>query len=100
MALFKVLNIVDGNTIETDGWKWGEDYAGTRVKIAGYKVSGTEHVALAKRRLQILLEGKSVELRNPTDAVKGPTNNSDVVTAAVYLNDVDIAQYFPELKTA
>lgn len=100
MALFKVLNIIDGNTIETDGWKWGEDYAGKNVRIAGYKISDQQHNDFAKRKLIVLLEGKSVELRNPSDPSKGTGTGSDLVTASVYLNDVDIAQYFPELKEA
>lgn len=100
MASFKIISIVNGNTIETEGWKWGEDYEGKLVKIAGYKIDSKEQDAFAKRKLEVLLLGKSVELRGPLEAVKGINENEDIVTASVYLNEVDISQYFPELKHA
>lgn len=97
MALFQVVNIIDECTIETDGWKWGEDYAGTKVKIAGFNIDDNSIKIFTKRKLTVLLQGKSVELRNPTNPEKSNDNNSDIVTAEVYLNNVNIRQYFPEL---
>lgn len=99
MALFKVTNIIDGCTIEVAGWAWG-DYAGKVVKIQGYTIKDEKHNSFAKGKLQILLNGKMVELKNVVRAEKQSGDNSDILYCSVYLNDIDISMYFPELKEA
>lgn len=95
---FVVTNIIDGNTIEVQGWKW-VDYKGRIVKIAGYNVS-SQYDSFAKKKLITLLEGKEIELKKVIKAEKRDGDNNDVIYCSVYLNDVDIAQYFPELAQA
>ena len=96
MALFKVTNIIDGTTIEVVGWAWG-DYAGRLVKVEGYTIKDPQHEAFAKGKLNILLNDKMVELKNVIRAEKRQGDNNDIIHCSVFLNDIDIAQYFPEL---
>ena len=101
MAVFRVTEIIDGNTIRVAGWVWSAgSYQGTKVKIAGYTTSpaSTEYGMLLKNRLTNLLLGKDVELKNVTKADKGIVQKDDILYCSVYLNDVDISKYFPELK--
>jgi hypothetical protein len=98
MALFTVIDIIDGNTIKVTGWEWGK-YAGTKVKIHGYNIKGNDHNSFAKSKLQILLKDKQVELKNVVSAEKGAGEKDDIITCSVFLNDIDISQYFPELTT-
>jgi len=99
MAIFRVTDIIDGNTIKVAGWKWST-YLGSKVKILGYEPSppNTEYGMLLKNRLTTLLLGKDVELKNVVKAEKGNGDNDDLIYCYVYLNDVDISKYFPELK--
>jgi hypothetical protein len=98
MPLFKVTNIIDGNTIEVAGWQWG-DYAGKLIKVADYKIS-PKYNDFAKSKLMTLILGKEVELKNPTDVTKGTEPNSDVLHCSIFLNEVNISLYFPELQEA
>lgn len=97
MALFQVIDIVDGNTIKVSGWKWG-NFEGQIVKIAGFTVKGAEYNAFAKGKLTTLLKDKQVDLKNVITAEKGTSDKNDVITCSVYLNDLNISQYFPEIS--
>lgn len=98
MALFKVKNIIDANTIEVTGWKWNDgeqEYAGKLVKIANFNVvKGYE--SIAESRLKTLIYDKTVELKGVQKVEKGSQEKNDIVYCSVYLNDIDIKQYFPE----
>lgn len=96
-TLFKVIRIIDGDTIETNGWKLGEEYFGRKVKISGFEFANKKLKDFAKSKLEILLKNESIELRNPVNPQKFGEKD-DLITASVYLNDIDILQYFPELK--
>lgn len=98
MALFKVTNIIDGNTITVDGWKWN-NYTGKSVKIVGYNVNGENQNTFAKSKLEILLKEKSIELKNVQKAEFSIPPGNDTIYCEVFLNDINIAQYFPELTT-
>jgi hypothetical protein len=98
MALFTVTDIIDGNTIRVSGWSWN-NLEGERVRIAGFNPQGADYIAFAKNKLQTLLKDKKVELKNVISSEKGTKEKDDLITCSVYLNDIDISQYFPELKT-
>lgn len=88
---FKVTKIIDGSTIEVaPAWKW-DNKSGNSVKITGFIVTDRlKQLVLLK--LNTLLSGQSVDLMNPSDVSPG------LITCSVYLNGVDILQYFPEFK--
>jgi hypothetical protein len=89
---FKVTDIIDGNTIKVSpGWKWKE-VLGDTVKVFGYRQPTTEELEFTKSKLITLIDDKIVELKNPKE-INGPT-----ITCSVFLNGIDISQYFPELK--
>ena len=95
MALFKITDIIDGNTIQVEGWKWG-DFRGKRVRIQGYNITGQDKQSFAKMKLETLLNGEQIELKNVVTADKGESGD-DLLYCSVFLNDIDISQYFPEL---
>ena len=94
---FRVTNIIDGNTIEVAGWQW-QNVSGTKVKILGYTVNDDQYDRLAKSRLITLLLNKEVDLRNATKIEHRETPAEATIYCAVFLNEVDISNYFPELK--
>lgn len=100
MALFSVTNIINGNTIAVSGWTWKGEYSGTKVIISGYDIKNGDYDPIAKNKLEILLRDKQVELKNVIKAEKSNTSGDDTIYCSVYLNDIDISQYFPELKTS
>jgi hypothetical protein len=91
---FIVKNIVNENTIEVSpGWKWGE-HKGNLVSIAGYTPPNNEQTKVfTKIKLDTLVKNKEIELKNATSAI-GTT-----IHCSVYLNEVDISKYFPELNS-
>ena len=95
---FRVTNIIDGETIQVAGWKW-QDVSGTRVKITGYTINPNDPQFgnLAKSRLTTLLSGKDVDLRNPIK-IDSSDNLGPTINCSVFLNDIDVANYFPELR--
>lgn len=98
MALFKVEEVINGNTIRVTGWKWAGS-SGQLVKIQGYSVPNNSYENYVKNKLQNLLEGKLVDLRRVLNVDRGLVPNSDTIYCSVYLNDIDIATYFRELST-
>jgi hypothetical protein len=98
MALFKVNKIIDGRTIQVSGWKVGDSYKGSLVNIQGYEINDPKYEPYVINKLKNLLEGKSVELKNVLTYEKGETEGNDIVFCRVYLDEIDIATYFSELK--
>lgn len=89
MALFKVTDIINGNTIEVEGWVWKE-FEGTKVVIQGYEVKEEK---FAQSILKTLILGKEVELKKVVKVDKGDEIKGDIVYCSVFLNEVDIANY-------
>jgi endonuclease YncB( thermonuclease family) len=90
---FSVIKIIDGNTIQVSpNWKWKEA-SGDYVKIEGYSKPSLAYEELAITKLNTLIANQQVELNNPKEV------SGNVITCSVYLNRIDITQYFPELKT-
>lgn len=98
MALFKVIEVIDGNTIKVARWQWNEEYSGNLVKIQGYSIADKSYEEYVKNKLKTLLDGKSVELKRVIKADKGEGTDQDIVYCSVFLNEIDISTYFGELK--
>jgi len=47
----------------------------------------------------VLLKDKSVELKSPSHVHRDEVVKDYTIYCSVYLNDIDISQYFPELTT-
>ena len=103
--MFKIIEIIDGKTIKVSpSWTYlGE--CGDYVTINKFEI--TENADLGKntvqdyeelcvRYLHILLDDKQVELVNPIDIQSEGVDNYRIV-CSVYLNDVNIARYFPDI---
>ncbi len=66
MSIFKVTNVIDGDTFDVSpAWNWN-NASGTRVRPTGYDAPevGTYGAEQATRRLERLVLGKSVDLKN------------------------------------
>ncbi len=93
----KVTEILSGNTIRlSSSWEWGGS-KGNTIIIDGYdlnKSSFPEGVAepFAKQRLISILQGKEISLHTPASLVNG------ILKCRVFLDGVDITQYFPEFQ--
>lgn len=90
MALFRVTSVIDSNTIKVDGWNWNNK-EGNLVKIRGYKPPVGQGQYL-KNRLSSLVLNNHVELVN----ARFVYDKDDIIICDVYLNGVNVAQYFPE----
>lgn len=89
MALFKVTKIIDGNTIEVEGWSWKEkSFSGKIVKIQGYDAS-----PISELILRTLILDKEVDLKTVIKAEKGTQSGTDILYCSVFLNDIDISKY-------
>lgn len=104
MAIFKVVEIIDGDTIKvTPRWKIkrpnGEVITGDTLRIFGYVLpkAGTDDFIYAKLKLQRLLQDKEVSLKNPSFLPTSEAKNA-LITCRVTLNDVDVSYYFPEFR--
>lgn len=91
---FTVTKIVDRGTVSVSpNWKW-ENYEGNVVKIAGFSSSvsspGLDSFAIGK--LQTLILNKAVQLKNPVQV------DDTSIVCSIFLNDVDILNYFPEFN--
>jgi|GEM_PF-2895880 len=97
MALFKVVDIISADTIRVSGWQWS-GHKGNLVKIVGLRnySSNSDYDTFAKNQLHVLLKDKQVELKGVI-SVNGPVSE-ETINCSVFLNDIDIAKYFPELK--
>jgi endonuclease YncB( thermonuclease family) len=95
MANFKVNQIIDGDTFDvTPGWKWNNQ-TGDRVRPTGYDAPELDQPGgpAAKRKLEQLILGKQVELRNPATIDRGR------LVCDVYFNGRKLADFFPEYRT-
>lgn len=99
MALFKVEEIINGNTIKVlEGWKWN-GYLGKIVKVEGYSVPDNDWTkTYTESKLKNLLEGKAVELKSVSKVDKDDKLNDNVIFCHVFLNEIDISTYFEELE--
>lgn len=99
MSAFKVVEIVDANTISVlPTWIVNDplsnrDIKGHRVNIKGINTTNMDEYA--KKRLEILLLNKDVELFNP-ELVEIANEEDGVVMCNVYLEKTDVVYYFPE----
>lgn len=102
MAEFKVIEIIDCITIKTlPSWHWknrdGKELTGDTIRVLGYNSPTTENEKSAsKKKLESLLLNKYVVLKNPVEILD---NNMANIGCNVFLNDVDIANYFPEFSS-
>lgn len=103
MTRFKVIEIVSVDVIKlSPDWKVvldGVEISGQTVKILGYTASTTEEfeVEYTMEKLKILLLNKSVLLANPV-LTPNDENTQAKISCKVLLNDIDIANYFPEYR--
>jgi hypothetical protein len=92
MASFKVINIIDGDTIRVSpNWVF-EGRKGDIVKIFGYGTPQERSQPFAINRLRSLLLNNLVDLKN----ARKFNPNSEALLCSVFLNEVDVAKYFPE----
>jgi endonuclease YncB( thermonuclease family) len=91
MALFRVVNVVDGDTFDVASWQW-EGQTGTRVRPTGYDAPELPLPPgqTAKRKLTDLILGKDVELREAYRVDRGR------LVCDVYFNGVYLAHYFSD----
>lgn len=96
---FRVESILTPNTlIVTPRWSWN-DYVGSVIQIKGLGVTHDDETRdFVITKLRNLILNKDVELKNPSNPVK-LAEDSYSITVGVYLNGVDIAVYFPELRS-
>lgn len=95
MAAFNVIEIINGNTVKVSpGWRWG-NLEGDLVQIAGYK-NLPQYNSFAANKLKTLLQNTKVDLKNPTGTIGEGIYKT--ILCYVYLNEIDISLYFPELK--
>lgn len=97
---FRVSEIIDGQTITViPRWRWttpsGIVLRGYKVKIKGYNVLKNSHSShYAFDKLQKLLSNKELVLKN-AEEIEGETN---IIACNVFVENVDISNYFPEYK--
>jgi len=95
-APFTVTQIINGITFRViPGWKWN-NYEGSLVVIKGIQTDPSYNL-LITHRLNNLLINRPIELKNATKIINLPEGTA--IHCSVYLNEIDITQYFPEVKT-
>lgn len=97
--MFTVKEIISGDQIEvTPGWLW-EGHTGTKVVVLGYSTPrpNMPGYEFAKKKLEALILNKEIELKNPRFY---PELFGEKLVCRVYLNRVDIANFFPEFKSS
>lgn len=91
MQIFAVTAVVDGDTFDVSpSWRWNGQ-TGQRVRAASYDAPELHEPGgrAAKERLERLILGRSVELRQAHRIDRGR------LVADVYLNGANLADYFP-----
>jgi hypothetical protein len=94
--MFVVNSVISGDEITvTPDWLWG-GVTGNKVVVFGYTTPqvGMNGYEFARNKLNAILLGKVVELRNPTFIPH--LFGYEKLVCSVYLDGVDIANYFPE----
>ncbi len=96
---FKVNEIINGGEFTvTPNWVW-ERKMGNKVSVLGFRPPTHKQeygYNFAKNKLELLLNGKNVALCKPTFIDK---YGEDVLFCYVYLDDINISNYFPEFKS-
>lgn len=90
MPMFKVTEIVDGDTFDVSpNWKWKGE-SGNRVRPTGYDAAemGTTGGQAAKNKLSRLILGKQVELREAYKVDRGR------LVCDVFFQGRNLADYF------
>lgn len=102
MTTFKVIDIIDGETIKlASNFKWnsphGRIMVGNTVKINGYNLPPKDTFAYnyVKEKLELLLKNKMVVLKNPI-LFKGLEGES--IICDVFIDNINVVSYFPEYK--
>jgi len=102
MADFKVIDIINGDILKlSPGWTWklsdDKTINGETIKISGIHLPIREsyEYSFTVEKLKKLLLNKTITIKNPialseTDGV--------LIAGRIVLNDVDVADYFPEYK--
>jgi len=94
MANFKVIEIVDSNSIKVEPLWQFNGVSGNLVKInSSIKNFQIPDADIFKKRLESLLFNQYVNLKNPVDIVE-----KNKLSCLVFLNGVDISSYFPDIK--
>lgn len=91
--MFLVDEILSPTTIRLyEKWKWKRG-SGDKVVITDFKESTNPEInRWLMSKLKTLLFDRYIEIKNPG------TIEDDKISATVYLNDIDISVYFPEMK--
>lgn len=109
--MFKVEKVIDGNTIVVNpNWNFANT-TGNEIVVRGYTPMFSKEVSkkwndadenkianeLAKKRLEFLLIDKFVELKTRQNET-GDCIDKGKMRCRVYLDDVDISNYFPDFN--
>ncbi len=103
-SMFRLLGVIGSNTIRiTPVWEWNGN-SGTIVNINGYAFPESLsqpikviHGYILQQRLQTLIQGFEIKLLNPVSVYR--IGDENCIKCDVFLNGVNIANYFPEYKT-
>ncbi len=96
--MFSIKEIINGNEILVKPNWFFKGYEGDKVYIDGFRAPSDESgygYSFAKKKLTSLLSDKEFGLHAPEFWEKF---GKDKIVCHVYLNDVDIKNYFPEFK--
>lgn len=91
---FRVSKVIDGDTFKVSpNWKWNDE-EGDTVRAHGYDTpeEGQEGYQKAKEKLEDMIFGKYVELKNPVKITYGR------LLCDVYVDGKDLASFFSEYK--
>ncbi|UCH71466.1 MAG: hypothetical protein JSW62_03450 [Thermoplasmatales archaeon] len=90
---FHVESIIDGDTFDVTGWRWGDEI-GTTVRPIGYDApeEGEPGYDEATKKLRDIILNRKVILKNVTGIDHG------CLVCDVYYNGKNLADYFPEYK--
>ncbi len=94
MPLFKVINVVDGDTFDVSPqWKW-KNYTGVRIRPTGYDAPeiNTYLGQRAKNQLSGLILGKHVELGSAYRVDRGR------LVCDVFYMGRNLAEYFQQFR--
>ena len=99
MSDFKVIEIINGNTIKVEP-SWAIDLKnhvinGNRIYIRG--LEGLENNQLVKKRLEkILIDTTESITFDAPELIESANHDDALVSCSVYLARTNIAYYFPE----
>jgi hypothetical protein len=104
MADFKVIDVINGDTLKlSPGWTWKvnpeKTIQGETIKIIGITLPtrNTYEFNFTIEKLKKLLINKEVAIKNPI-VLPESSNQDALIAGRIVLNDVDVANYFPEYK--